>query len=276
MTTRMIDTQTSLFGLIGNPVGHSLGPVMHNQAFAATGCNAVYLAFCVTDVGGALHSMKALNVSGLSVTLPHKVTVMEYLDDIDGTAAKIGAVNTIVNTSGKLTGHNTDSQGAVTALQAHTQIDGKSIAIIGAGGAARSIGFGLAPKAGRLTILNRTRKTGEQLAAGLQADFIPLDECQPERYEILINTTPVGMHPDTHASPMAPKALPGELVVMDIVYNPLNTRLLKEAADSGCRTISGLDMFVFQGAHQFELWTGQKAPVEVMRKAVLETLKTNH
>ena len=268
----MIDTQTSLYGLIGNPVAQSLSPAMHNQAFAATGCNAVYLAFSVTDVDGALHSMKAMNICGLSVTLPHKVTVMEYLDDIDGTAAKIGAVNTIVNTGYKLTGYNTDSQGAVAALQAHTQIDGKSMAIIGAGGAARAVGFGLAPKAGQLTILNRTRKSGERLAADLQADFLPLNECQPERYEILINTTPIGMHPDTDASPLAKEVIPGELVVMDIVYNPLQTRLVKEATERGCRTISGLDMFVFQGAHQFELWTGQKAPVEVMRRAVLSAL----
>lgn len=269
----MIDANTSLFGLIGNPVAHSLSPVMHNQAFAATGCNAVYLAFCVSDPAAAIKSIKALNVKGLSVTLPHKVAVMECLDEIDRTAARIGAVNTIVHHNGKLIGHNTDCQGAITALQTRTTLNGKSVAIIGAGGAARAIGFGLTKVAARLTVLNRTRKTGEQLAADLQADYLPLDECRPNRYDILINTTPVGMHPHTDASPMAKQALSKEMVVMDIVYNPLNTRLLKQAADRGCRIINGLDMFVFQGAHQFELWTGKQAPVEVMREAVLDVLK---
>ncbi len=268
----MIDANTSLFGLIGNPVAHSLSPVMHNQAFAAAGCNAVYLAFRVTEPGAAINSIKALNFKGLSVTLPHKVAVMQYLDEIDETGARIGAVNTIVNNNGKLTGYNTDCSGAMEALRTRTSIEGKSVAIIGAGGAARAIGFGLKSAGGRLTILNRTRSTGEHLAADLQADFLPLDECQPDRYDVLINTTPVGMHPDTDATPIAKKKLSKEMVVMDIVYNPLKTRFLKEAAARGCRTINGVDMFVFQGAHQFELWTGKKAPVEVMQDAVLQTL----
>lgn len=271
----MIDAHTSLFGVIGNPVAHSLSPLMHNQAFAATGCNAVYLAFCVSDPGAALKSIKALNVKGLSVTLPHKVAVMQYLDDIDQTAASIGAVNTVVHRNGKLMGHNTDCQGAIQALQTQTTIDGKSVAIIGAGGAARAIGFGLATAAKCLTILNRTRKSGERLAADLQAEFLPLDACQPNRYDILINASPVGMHPHTAATPIAKQALSREMVVMDIIYNPLNTRLLEEAAAVGCRTISGLDMFVFQGALQFEMWTGKQAPVEVMREAVLQALQTN-
>jgi shikimate dehydrogenase len=271
----MIDVDTSLFGLIGNPVAHSLSPLMHNWAFAATGCNAVYLAFCVSDPGAAIKSLKALNVRGLSVTLPYKVAVMEYLDDIDQTAAGIGAVNTIVHHNARLIGYNTDCQGAIKALQTRTTIDGKSVAIIGAGGAARAIGFGLATNARRLTIFNRTRQSGERLAADLQTEFLPLDECRPNRYDILINTTPVGMHPDNAETPMTKHALSKKMVVMDIVYNPLNTRFLKEAADKGCRTISGLDMFVFQGALQFELWTGKKAPVEVMRQAVLQALQTN-
>jgi shikimate dehydrogenase len=271
----MIDANTSLFGLIGNPVAHSLSPVMHNQAFAATGCNAVYLAFSVADPGAAINSIKALNFKGLSVTLPHKVAVMEYLDEIDETAARIGAVNTIVNNNGKLTGYNTDCQGAIKALRTRTSVEGKSVAIIGAGGAARAIGFGLKSAGGRLTILNRTRTTGEHLAADLQAHFLPLDECQPKRYDVLINTTPLGMHPHTDATPIANKELSPKMVVMDIVYNPLKTRFLKEAAARGCRTINGIDMFVYQGAHQFELWTRRKAPVDVMYTAVLEALKTN-
>jgi shikimate dehydrogenase len=270
----MIDAETSLFGLIGNPVAHSLSPLMHNRAFAASGFNAVYLAFCISDPGAAIKSFRALSVTGLSVTLPHKVAVMQYLDDIDQTAAAIGAVNTIVNHNGKLTGYNTDCQGAIRALQTRTALTGKSVAIIGAGGAARAIGFGLVPVAERLTILNRTRKSGEQLAADLQAEFLPLNECLPKRYDILINTTPVGMHPDIAATPIAKQSLSKEVVVMDIVYNPLQTQFLKDATAKGCRTINGLDMFVFQGAFQFELWTGKQAPVEVMRAAVIQALQT--
>ncbi len=269
----MIDANTSLFGLIGDPVAHSLSPLMHNQAFEALGCNAVYLAFRVTDPRSTLKAIRALHMKGVSVTLPHKVSVIQYLDEIDELAARIGAVNTIVNNKGKLVGYNTDCTGAVEALGSRTSIADKSVAIIGAGGAARAIGFGITNAAGRLTVLNRTRTTGEQLAADLQADFLPLELFRPEQYEILINTTPVGMYPKIDAMPIGKKDFFQESVVMDIVYNPLCTAFLRNAAAAGCRTISGVDMFVFQGAHQFELWTGRKAPVVVMRQAVLEALE---
>ena len=268
----MIDTNTSLFGLIGNPVAHSLSPVMHNQAFAATDTNSVYLAFRVTDPAAAIKGIRALNFKGVSVTLPHKVAVMEYLDEIEETAAQIGAVNTIVNNRGRLIGYNTDCAGALDALKTRTSIKDKSVAIIGAGGAARAIGFGLVAAGGRVTIFNRSHKPGEGLAEDLQAEFAPLSDWQPNRHEILINTTPVGMKPETNATPIPKKDLSEEMVVMDIVYNPIKTRLLKEAENKKCRTINGVAMFVYQGAHQFELWTGQKAPVDVMRQAVLKAL----
>ncbi len=269
----MIDSNTSLLGLIGNPVAHSLSPLMHNQAFAAIRYNGVYLAFRVTDPGSAIKGIKALNFRGISVTLPHKVAIIKYLDEIDETTARIGAVNTIVNNNGQLIGHNTDCQGALNALRTQTGIQGKSVAIIGAGGAARAIGFGLVSSGGRVTIFNRSKTTGERLAADLKAEFLPLTDWQPNRYEILINTTPVGMFPDTGVSPLPKKNLSKEMVVMDIVYNPLKTRLLKEAEAKGCRTIKGLTMFVFQAALQFELWTGQKAPVDIMQRSVLEALQ---
>jgi shikimate dehydrogenase len=268
----MIDANTSFFGIIGNPVAHSLSPVMHNQAFAAIGYNGVYLAFRVIDLDSAIKGIRALNFKGVSVTLPHKVAVMESLDEIDDTAARIGAVNTIVNNQGRLIGYNTDSPAALEALGTQTIIQGKSVALIGAGGAARAIGFGLVAAGGRVTVLNRSRTNGERLAADLQADFSPLNEWQPHRYEILINTTPIGMHPETDASPIPKNDLSKEMVVMDIVYNPLETQFLKDAAARGCQTINGVDMFVFQGVQQFELWTGQKAPVDVMQNAVLGAL----
>jgi len=268
----MIDANTALFGLIGNPVAHSLSPAMHNQAFATTGYKGIYLVFRVTDPGAAIKGIRALNFKGVSVTLPHKVAVMEYLDEVDETAARIGAVNTIVNNRGRLIGYNTDCAGALQALRTRTSIKGKSVGLIGAGGAARAIGFGLVAAGGCVTILNRSRTSGEGLAVDLQAEYLPLNDWQPNRYEILINTTSVGMHPETDATPIPKEELSKEMVVMDIVYNPLDTRFLKEAAAKKCRTINGVAMFVFQGVHQFELWTGQKAPVDVMRQAVLEAL----
>ena len=268
----MIDANTSLLGLIGNPVAHSLSPAMHNQAFAATGYNGAYLAFRVTDPAAAIKGIQALNFRGVSVTLPLKVAVMKYLDEVDEMAARIGAVNTIVNNQGRLIGYNTDCAGALQALRTRTSIKGRSVALIGAGGAARAIGFGLVAAGGRVTILNRSRTSGERLAADLQAEFIPLNNWQPDCHEILINTTPVGMYPETDATAIPKEDLSKEMVVMDIVYNPLNTRLLKAAAAKKCRTINGVAMFVFQGAHQFELWTGQKAPVDVMQAAVLKAL----
>jgi shikimate dehydrogenase len=197
---------------------------------------------------------------------------MEYLDEIEQTAARIGSVNTIVNKQGRLIGYNTDCPGALEALRNRTTIEGKSVALIGAGGAARAIGFGLVAAGGRVTVLNRSRTNGERLAGDLQAEFSTINDWQPGRYEILINTTPVGMHPDTDATPIPNNDLSEEMLVMDIVYNPVKTRLLAAAEARQCITINGVDMFVFQGALQLELWTGQKPPLDVMRAAVLETL----
>ncbi len=273
----MIGSSTSLFGIIGNPVAHSLSPIMQNQAFAALNYDAVYLAFEVVDPGSAVAGIKALNIRGVSVTIPHKIDVMKYLDKIDETAAKIGAVNTIVNRSGILTGYNTDCEGCMAALRTQTTIQGKSIALIGAGGAARAIGFGLVTAGGRVTILNRSRASGEQLASDLKTEFLPLNKWEPNCYDILINATPIGMYPEMDVSPIPEKDLSKNLVVLDIVYNPLKTRLLREAEAKKCRTISGVSMFVFQGAYQFELWTGKRAPVELMEDTVLQALKQkNH
>lgn len=270
----MIDLNTAIFGLIGNPVAHSLSPVMHNQALAAVGYNGIYLVFRVTDLDSAIKGIKALNIKGVSVTLPHKVAVMQYLDAVDEAAAKIGAVNTLVHSNGMLTGYNTDCFGALQALKTKTAIQDKSVAIIGAGGAARAIGHGLASAGARVTILNRSQAAGERLAADLKAEFLPLNEWEPNRYEILINATPVGMHPQTDATPIPGTSLSKEILVMDIVYNPLKTRLLKAAEARSCETINGALMFVFQAAQQFELWTGIKAPVDSMQNSVFQALKT--
>ena len=269
----MIDINTSLYALLGDPVSHSLSPVMHNSAFLHTGYNGVYLAFRVKEIGAAVSGIKALGVKGASVTIPHKVSVMEFLDDLDEKAERIGAVNTIINREGKLIGVNSDCLGAVKALSEKTTIKDKDVVILGAGGAARAIGFGIISEGGKITILNRSRDNGERLAKDLGAGFRPLSEIKKSACQILINATPVGMVPDTEAMPLRKQDLENEMVVMDIVYNPLKTRLLKEAENIGCTVVDGVSMFVYQGASQFELWTGKKAPVDIMRKAVLDVLR---
>lgn len=268
----MLNSDTVLFGVMGDPVSHSLSPVMHNQALSEIGYNGVYLAFRVKDINAAITGLKALNIKGASITIPHKVSVIPFLDELDETAEKIGAVNTVVNRQGVLTGFNSDCLGAITALSEKTTIKDKNVVIIGAGGAARAIGFGIISEGGRVTIVNRTIPTGEKLARDLESEFHPLVELKKVNCQILINTTSLGMTPNTEATPIEEENLDKSMVVMDIVYNPLETRLLKEAESKNCVTIDGLSMFVYQGAFQFELWTGKKAPVNVMRKAVLNEL----
>jgi shikimate dehydrogenase len=268
-----LNSDTILFAVLGDPVAHSLGPVMHNTAFDETGYNGAYLAFRVKDIGKAVTGIKALGIKGASITIPHKLSVMDFLDELDDTAENIGAVNTLVNRDGVLTGYNSDGIGAVKALLEKTAIKDKNVVILGAGGAARAIGFSVLAEGGRVTIINRSPDKGEKLAGALGADFQPISALSQIDCHILINTTPVGMLPDIDAMPVRKQDLDHTMVVMDIVYNPLKTRLLRAAETIGCRIIDGVSMFVYQGAFQFELWTGMRAPVEVMKKAVLNALK---
>ncbi len=264
----------ALFAVFGNPVVHSLSPVMHNAAFAATGFNGVYAAIRVKDIRLAVAGIRSLGLRGASITLPHKESVMTCLDYIDPAARRIKAVNTIVNDGGSLKGFNTDWSGALQALQEKTSIAGRQVAVIGAGGAARAVAFGVLSGGGKVTLFNRSKEKGEALAAELGAEFRPLAEFAAERIEILVNTTPVGMTPQAEESPVSRENLSPRLVVMDIVYNPLKTRLLREAEAAGCAIIDGLSMFVYQGALQFELWTGISAPMDIMRMAVEAELLT--
>ncbi len=268
-----IDAETRLFGVIGSPVAHSLGPVMHNRAFAHLGINAVYLAFEVTDIGAAVAGIRGLGLGGVSVTIPHKSAVMAHLDEVDDLARAVGAVNTVVHRDGRLTGHNTDCEGAMAALSEVTAVDGRSVAVLGAGGSARAVGFGIQAAGGRVTIFNRSRQRGEALADDLGVPFRPLSDFSGRDVDILVNTTAVGMVPESDAMPVAPETLAPHLVVMDIVYRPRRTRLLKAAAARGCRVVDGLAMFIGQGARQFERWTGRTAPEAVMEAAVLDALK---
>jgi shikimate dehydrogenase len=263
-----------VYAVIGNPIGHSLSPVMHNSALAHSGLDGCYLAFRVENIAAAVDGIRGLGIRGASITIPHKISVLPYLDEVDPMAAAIGAVNTLINKDGVLHGYNSDCVGAVKALSEETAIKGKDVAVIGAGGAARAIGFGLKQAGSIVTIINRTRSRGEELARDLGCNFRPLAELKKLPCQIVINATPVGMTPDVNRTPLTPELIEPEMVVMDMVYNPLKTRFLKEAQNIGCAIVDGVSMFVHQGAVQFELWTSQKAPVDVMRRVVLEALKS--
>jgi shikimate dehydrogenase len=258
----------ALFAVLGNPVAHSMSPVMLNAAFTAAGYAGVYAAIRVTDIRAAIEALRALGFAGASVTIPHKETVIACLDEIDPAAARIKAVNTIVSRDGVLKGFNTDREGAVRALTATTPLKGRTVAVVGAGGAARALVDGVLSEGARAVIYNRSAERGEALAVDLGADFRPSAELAHHRCDILVNTTPVGMSPQVDGMPVPDGVFRPGLVVMDMVYNPAQTRLLREAAAAGCTVIDGLAMFVHQGARQFELWTGLPAPVEIMRLAV--------
>lgn len=263
-----------LYAVIGNPVSQSLSPVMHNSALAHAGLGGCYLSFRVENIAAAVDGIRSLGIRGASITIPHKVAVMEYLDEVDPMAADIGAVNTIFNKDGILHGYNSDCAGAVKALSEKTVIEGKDVAVVGAGGGARAIGFGLKQEGGIVTIINRTNSRGENLARDLGCRFSPLAELKTLPYQIVVNATPAGMTPDVNSMPLSPKLMDPEMVVMDMVYNPLQTRFLKEAQRIGCTIVDGVSMFVHQGAVQFELWNNTKAPVDVMRRVVLAELES--
>ncbi|MCU0559985.1 MAG: shikimate dehydrogenase [Desulfobacterales bacterium] len=267
------DAPAARFALLGWPVGHSVSPAMHNAAFAASGYNGVYAAIPVREIRPAVAGLRALGFQGASVTIPHKQSVIECLDEVEQSARRINAVNTIVNVEGRLLGWNTDLSGAVAALTERIPLSGKTAAVLGAGGAARAVAYGVMAEGCRVAIFNRGRQRGAALAAELGSEFRPLSAFRAEEFDLLINTTPVGMAPAVDETPIPAGRLRPGLVVMDIVYNPPRTRLLQEAAAAGCGVIDGLSMFIRQGARQFELWTGLPAPVDIMRMAVEAELR---
>jgi shikimate dehydrogenase len=267
-----INQHTQLYGVIGNPVRHSLSPSLHNAAFRAKGVNAVYLAFEVTDLEGCIRGVRSLGIKGLSITIPFKQDVIPLLDDIDGLARGIGAVNTVVNDNGSLKGYNTDAMGALRALEEKTALSGKSVCIVGAGGAARAIGYILKQQEIEIIIANRSQAKGMTFAESLGCRFANLKELADLKPDILINTTPVGMSPEVDESPVPEEALREGMVVMDVIYNPFKTKLLAAAEAKGCLIINGLPMFIYQGAEQFRLWTGLEAPIALMIEAVKKVL----
>ncbi len=271
----MIDAQTRLYGVIGNPVRHTLSPLIHNPAFRRMGLNAAYLAFDVDCLEAAVKGIRGLGLRGVSVTLPFKADVIPYLDEIEAMAGKIGAVNTIAN-NGRLVGYNTDWTGAMAALEEKIDLKGKRVCLLGAGGAARAIGFGLKERQCEVTLFNRSAERAERLAHELGFDHSPLaslDMVQRLEADVLINATSAGMHPHDEVSPIPKRILRKGMTVMDIVYHPLRTRLLREAEEQGCLTIDGLEMLAHQGAAQFEIWTGERPAISQIKQDLQEAIR---
>ncbi|TFG64190.1 MAG: shikimate dehydrogenase [Nitrospirales bacterium] len=275
-----ITAQTQLCGLLGNPVDHSLSPAIHNAAFEKLGLNFAYLAFPVEDLENAIRGIRALgHIRGFSVTIPHKVSIIPLLDSVETTAKHIGSVNTIIKDRGLLLGSNTDASGALQALQqGGVDLADQQVVMLGSGGAARAIAFGLCVegKIRQLTMLGIDEQERMALAKDLRAKTgitiadNPLNSSTLASAladaHLLIHCTPIGMHPKIEHRCVPKELLHHGLTVMDIVYNPLNTQLLQDAQAAGCRTIQGIEMFLHQAVGQFELWTGQPAPIDTMRK----------
>jgi shikimate dehydrogenase len=282
-----ISGKTRICGLIGDPIEHSLSPCLQNAAFQNRGLDFVYVAFKVKkeDLKEAISGMRSMGIHGLNVTMPYKIDVIHYLDELDETAKTIGSVNTILNENGRLIGYTTDGKGALEALRySGVNPAGKKVVILGAGGASRSVSLTMVKEVKELVILNRTLGKAKELVKELVASqgvnatirFGELNyrktKQELENADILINATSVGMRPQDTSMPVDTSLLRSDLVVFDLVYEPLETRLLSEAKKKGATTVDGLAMLVFQGALSFEIWTGEKAPVEAMMKAASDEL----
>ena len=283
-----IDESSQVYGVIGHPVAHSLSPILFNDAFAAGRVDGVYLPLLVEPTYEAFAAFLDgwlerpwLDARGFSVTLPHKVNAIRYLGDrVDPPADRIGAVNTLVIDDGEVWGCNTDWSAAIDTLTAGMgcgweDLDGVPVDVLGAGGVARAVLAGLSECGCAVTVFNRTPDTGRSLAEAFDCTFKPWDERVSACGKILINCTNVGMWPDVDDSPMPADALRSDTVVFDTVYSPVQTRLLNEAAGVGCRTISGLDMFLRQAAAQFEYWTQQSADLSRMSTVVQAAMQAN-
>jgi shikimate dehydrogenase len=248
----------------------SLGAAMHLAGYRALGLAFTYVPFAVTDLAGAIAGMRALGIRGFGISMPYKLAIIPFCDDLDPVAAKIGAVNTVVNDAGKLRGHNTDWIGAMRALEETTPVRGKRVLLIGAGGAARAVAHGLRDRGAKTTITNRDAAKGEALAAEAEAAFAKDGEtARAGDYDIVINATSLGMVEVDAKSPVPEEALREGLVVMDLVYKPLETALVRAARARGARVIHGGRMLLHQAARQFELYTGRDAPLADMDRALL-------
>jgi 3-dehydroquinate dehydratase / shikimate dehydrogenase len=268
-----ITRRTRVFGVIGDPIGHSLSPLLHNTGYVARKIDAVYLPFLVKNLREFLKAVPEFGLRGFSVTLPHKQTILDHLAECEPLAARIGAVNTVVvRADGSLYGCNTDYVGVLRALQRKLRIAGSRVLIFGAGGSARAAAFALAQAGASVFICARREKAARQLARAVGGEVVPRRVLRGESFDALLNSTPVGMHPHDTISPLASSELHCR-IVMDLIYRPEKTQLLKQAAQKGIATVSGVEMFLAQGIAQWELWAGKPAPQAAMRRAVLRSLR---
>jgi 3-dehydroquinate dehydratase / shikimate dehydrogenase len=264
---------TGVYGVIGNPVGHSLSPLLHNTGYVAAKKDAVFLPFLVENLRDFLKVQGELGVAGFSVTIPHKEKILDYLHECDPLAKKIGAVNTVtVRRNGKLIGSNTDYVGVLRALEGKLMLKGSRVVILGAGGAARAVAFAVAKAGAEVLVCARREKPARELAHAVHGSLVKRTALRREKFEAIINTTPVGMHPHEDDTPLKSVELNCNLV-MDLIYRPLQTKLLRLASARGIKTVSGAEMFLAQGIAQWELWMGSRAPEVAMRRAVLRALR---
>jgi 3-dehydroquinate dehydratase/shikimate dehydrogenase len=267
-----ITRRTRVYGVIGNPIGHSLSPLLHNTAFRARKFDAAFVPFLVRDLSDFLHSIKPFGIAGFAVTIPHKEGILRHLDDCDPLAARIGAVNTVVvRGGGRLYGYNTDYVGVLRSLEHRMQLAGSRILLLGAGGAARAAGFALAQAGAVVCLSARRPERARALARAVGAHVVARAELRKEFFDAIVNCTPAGMHPHG-GSPIESAELNCRLV-MDMVYRPRTTELLRRARRRGIETISGVEMFLAQGFAQYEIWTGERAPEAAARRAVMAVLE---
>jgi 3-dehydroquinate dehydratase/shikimate dehydrogenase len=264
--------KTRIYGVIGDPIGHSLSPVLQNAGFQARKMDAVYLPFLVRDLSDFLRAIGPLGIAGFSVTLPHKQAILRHLDDCDPMAARIGAVNTVVvRGGGKLYGYNTDYVGVLRALEQRIPLRGSRVLLLGAGGAARAVAFALAHSGATVCVCARRPREAKKLARAVDGEAVERSRLQREFFDAIVNATPVGMYPHASVSPLKASELNCRLV-FDLIYRPRLTKLMQLAASRGIETVLGVEMFVAQGTAQWEIWTGERAPADAMRRAVLRAL----
>jgi len=266
--------EKKLVFVLGNPAKHSLSPIMHNAAYNELELDYEYKVMETNNLKKAIQELSKENVAGFNVTMPFKEEIIPLLEEVDASAKEIGAVNTVVNTKKGLVGYNTDGIGAVESLKEVTSLEGKKVLLLGAGGAGKAIGFYLKEEKANITIANRPELQARKLAKLLGERSIPIDSIKSlKEFDVLVNATPAGMEPNTESTAIPTELLHKDLVVFDIVYDPIETKLLKEAKKKGCKTINGLEMLLNQGYAAFKLFTGKEAPEKEMRKAVLEAMK---
>jgi 3-dehydroquinate dehydratase / shikimate dehydrogenase len=265
--------KTQVFGVIGNPIGHSLSPLMHNTGYVAANRDAVFLPFLVKNLADFLRAIPELGIRGFSVTLPHKETIFRKLSACEPCAEKIGAVNTVtVRRDGSLYGSNTDYLGVLRALEKKIRLANKRVLILGAGGAARAAAFAVASSGADVFVCARRDGAARELAKLVNGEVVKRPALRRQKFDVIVNATPLGMYPHPGISPLAARELHCS-IVFDLVYRPMRTKLLELAAGRGVRTISGFEMFVAQGIAQWEWWMKESAPETAMRKAVMNALK---